>query len=607
MPFPALVVLALAAADLPWSAPTPGARFDALEGRLNELERQSRITITAADRRIADLERVTPKEFDIVHYNVLADQAGSNMAPWFCYGAGLTDAERTALYSRFYEHGDKYKRSKDKGWPVWAEGILSSKRIAAVEAKDRHLFKWEARRERLWAAVESVKCGCRKRSPDLVTLSECDHFDDFWRYHFDMAGYATHWRKRPRDVSNDGCAIAWRRSTFELVASGGFDFGPNAQSTRLDRCCAFALLRWRRDPSVRLLVATAHLERDPQSSDRLITRGFQYGAIFRELLAFAGANDAEDVPVVLTGDLNAKDCDELAGIARTLVRLLSSPTHPLLWSIMDAPTGPTSVTEEREMRIDYVLYQSDRICLTGVGGGVAKADLHAPIPDETHPSDHTPVAARLLLKSKWAQTEDNARQWLACISGTTACRPLSGDALRLAYEYFDKDASGLIQPIQFEAGLQLLGFPGLDTSSIHERFLEAGCPLHQCGYKDTHSWAVDVDQFVQLYTHCIREGSSAMARQVEKAFSAFDLTGSGVMARAEMRSLLLRMASGKLDEARLDEKLDELVGYGEELADGMITLQTFSRWMMSTYKSFLIDPSLVQDSINKTPDFIYSQ
>ena len=61
--------------------------------------------------------------------------------------------------------------------------------------------------------------------------------------------------------------------------------------------------------------------------------------------------------MVLTGDLNAKDCDELAGIARTLVRLLSSPTHPLLWSVMDAPTSATTVTEERNLRIDYLLYQ----------------------------------------------------------------------------------------------------------------------------------------------------------------------------------------------------------------------------------------------------------
>ena len=81
------------------------------------------------------------------------------------------------------------------------------------------------------------------------------------------------------------------------------------------------------------------------------------GVLFRELLAFAGEHDAEDVPVVLTGDLNAKDCDELAGIARALVRLTSAPTHPLLWSILDAPTPATSVTEERALRVDYILYQ----------------------------------------------------------------------------------------------------------------------------------------------------------------------------------------------------------------------------------------------------------
>jgi len=470
---------------------------------------------------------------------------------------------------------------------------------------DRRLFRWSARRDRLWHAVAWHKCGCRTRSPDIITLAEADHFDDFWRPAFEDAGYEAHWRKRPQPRSNDGCAIAWRRSTFELVDTGGFDFGPYLNAEKSDRTCTFALLRWRRDPSVRILVATAHLERDPQSTDRLITRGFQYGAIFRELLAFAGTHDAEEVPVVLTGDLNAKDCDELAGIARTLVRLLSSPTHPLLWSIMDVPTGPTSFTEEREMRIDYILYQSDRIALTGVS---STSHLISAIPDATHPSDHLPVSARLLLKSKWAQTEDNARQWLACISGTTSCRPLSGDALRLAYEFFDKDASGLIQPVQLEAGLQLLGFPGLDTTFVHDKLLEAGCQPHDAMYAwDKDSWAMDVDQFVHLYTHSIKEGSSAMAKQVEKAFAALDTMGAGVMARPQMRQLLQRMASGKLDDAQLDKNLDELVGYSDELADGTITLHTFRRWMMSTYKSFLLDPSLVHDSMDKWPDFIYSQ
>ena len=57
------------------------------------------------------------------------------------------------------------------------------------------------------------------------------------------------------------------------------------------------------------------------------------------------------------------------------------------------------------------------------------------------------VSARLRLKSKHAKMEDDARQWLACVSGTTACRPLSGTALRGAFQYFDTDHSGLIQPV----------------------------------------------------------------------------------------------------------------------------------------------------------------
>ena len=52
-------------------------------------------------------------------------------------------------------------------------------------------------------------------------------------------------------------------------------------------------------------MATTHLERDPQSTDRLISRGYQYGLLFREMLAFAGAHNAEGGPVVFTGDVRA--------------------------------------------------------------------------------------------------------------------------------------------------------------------------------------------------------------------------------------------------------------------------------------------------------------
>ena len=150
------------------------------------------------------------------------------------------------------------------------------------------------------------------------------------------------------------------------------------------------------------------------------------------------ANDQAAAVATLSGDLNAKDCDELAGIARALVRLTSAPTHPVLWSILDAPTPATTVTEERALRIDYILYQSTALQLRGVG---QLPRLVSPIPDAVHPSDHVPVSARLLVRPSWAQVEDDARQWLACISGTTSVRPISGTALRAAFTYFDKVSS----------------------------------------------------------------------------------------------------------------------------------------------------------------------
>ena len=304
--------------------------------------------------RLTDLERVAPKDFELLHLNVLADDFGTNKDPWFCYGAGLTPGERVELtrcYNAPRKDGKENRRLADKGWPGWAKSVLSAERIKAVEEYDARIFAWECRRERLWQTVayHSIGNAVCERSPDIITLSECDHFDDFWRERLESHGFEAVWRKRPRKRSKDGCAIAWRASTFFLISSGGFEFGTSREAADeclinpVDRTCCFALLAWRRDPSVRLLVATTHLaRRNGQGASGAAgasarARGFQYGAIFRELLAFATANGAEEVPVVLTGDLNAKDCDELAGIARALVRLLSSPTHPCALTGLDLP------------------------------------------------------------------------------------------------------------------------------------------------------------------------------------------------------------------------------------------------------------------------------
>jgi len=584
-----------------------------VDARASSLERRLQKQGTVLERleeRTADLERVAVKEFEILHYNVLSNYSATNMLPWFCYGCNVTAAERAEMHRRFYAPGPTgFKRVRGKGWPTWAEEVLSPERRAAVEAYDALHFGWERRCERLIAAVCRHRVGCRERAPDILTLAECDCYDEFWRERLLQRGYASTWRKRPRS-SIDGCAIAWRSSTFELLASGGYDFG-SALSRSPDRTCHFALLAWRRDPTVRLLVATTHLARNPESDEQLLARGYQYGSLFRELLAFAAAHGAEDVPVVLTGDLNAKDCDELAGIARALVRLLSTPTHPLLWSVLDAPTPATTVTEERTLRIDYVLYQSESLSLTGVS---QLPTLDAPIPDAEHPSDHLPVSARLVVRPHWARVEDDARQWLACVSSNTAVRPLSGDALRTAFTYFDKDGSGLISLVQLEAGLQSLGFPGLDSSKVREALRAAGCETSAGESRSLHphlawisrratddrSWAMDLDQFVHVYTHFAQQATAASssARQLDLAFKALNPNHSGVVSRHELQQALRSMCSAPLDEPRVEAVLREL-----EDGAGTISLASFTNWMMGRYTSSLEDPSIIADSMSKVPNY----
>ena len=90
--------------------------------RLEERLDEQAALLAAQSGRIADLERVAPKEFEVVHYNVLSDQAGTNLQPWFCYGADLTPAERKLLHDNFYAKGKDYKSQPRKGWPEWAEG-----------------------------------------------------------------------------------------------------------------------------------------------------------------------------------------------------------------------------------------------------------------------------------------------------------------------------------------------------------------------------------------------------------------------------------------------------------------------------------------------------
>eukprot|EP00326_Haptolina_ericina_P044841 CAMPEP_0181258620 /NCGR_PEP_ID=MMETSP1096-20121128/50873_1 /TAXON_ID=156174 ORGANISM="Chrysochromulina ericina, Strain CCMP281" /NCGR_SAMPLE_ID=MMETSP1096 /ASSEMBLY_ACC=CAM_ASM_000453 /LENGTH=161 /DNA_ID=CAMNT_0023357013 /DNA_START=150 /DNA_END=635 /DNA_ORIENTATION=- len=161
--------------------------------------------------------------------------------------------------------------------------------------------------------------------------------------------------------------------------------------------------------------------------------------------------------------------------------------------------------------------------------------------------------------------------------------------------------------------MQTLGFPGLDSNFIRRTLIRSGCDKsagerigESAGsnpFKShDHSWAMDLEQFVQVYTHCVQRGSSAVAQQLEMAFASFDSNGKGILTIQQLREALHRVASAPVDEDRLQVVLDELAN-----ENGDITITSFSDWMMTTYQSFLKDPSRVADSITKWPDFVYNQ
>ena len=79
----------------------------------------------------------------------------------------------------------------------------------------------------------------------------------------------------------------------------------------------------------------------------------------RSLADFTIEHDAFQSPVIFVGDLNCTSFDTLRGFANA-VTILNKDTHlhPFSFDCNDVPTGATSVTTARCMRIDAIMYQA---------------------------------------------------------------------------------------------------------------------------------------------------------------------------------------------------------------------------------------------------------
>jgi len=424
------------------------------------------------------------------------------------------------------------------GWPAYGEGILTPAEIAEIERRNEY-FKWESRGEKIVAEL-------LKADADVISLVENDkqtYFAERLRRTWDSV-----FHKRPREASPDGCSIFWRSSKFRLEASYGLDFVDGMcrkGREKRDRSCLMVLLRWIVGGKPLVIVST-HLAKDPYDPSQTATRVRQVAQIMEGLTEFTLQHRAYEAPVILMGDLNARHFGEIRGIARTVWQVKGSRIHKFLWNASDVPTGPTSITEARQARIDVVQYMSSQLEILEVKD-VPKLSPGDVIPNETHPSDHFPVGVTFLLKDDYQINKACARAWLECVAGREKVHPLTDFELRNAFEFFDRDRSDLLDRNDLEEACCELGSTNFDVD------VQRG--LLECFPDQTITW----QNFVRAYEALLTAEKMRCIGDLEYAFKYF------------------ARGSGRIQVSTLEKAFREIcpISFSDEEVSGMIARLEF--------------------------------
>ena len=295
-------------------------------------------------------------EFVVAQYNILAGYLGDNTQPWFLYGLDLSSERREAIFKKFYEKGEDGTYA-NAGWPKYVKGILTDEEQAIVEKYNEKHFRWDGRKDKLITVIKSCHA-------DLISLVECDNYESFFLPNLKAAGYAAVYKQRPRKSSADGCAIFYKVGVFSLIASDCFEFVDrlDAKGREVkDRVGLVALLQ--HSSGRQVIFISTHLARNPEDPKQTSSRAKQTAQLLKGLTDFAQANHALDAPVILAGDLNTTNIQQIANIARVVFELCSEAVHPFIFTASAPRSLPTSVTTTRKMCIDYLFVQVRADCL----------------------------------------------------------------------------------------------------------------------------------------------------------------------------------------------------------------------------------------------------
>lgn len=532
----------------------PDSQSAAAPGNAGEVKRLQSELIEAR-REVKSLRNVIrrrPFSFTVGQYNILAGYLGNNMEPWFLYGVDMPPERRAAIVAKHGERGPDGKHC-NVGWPNYVNGILSEVEQAAVKREHDKVFAWEQRKDKLLTVIEDMDA-------DLLSLVECDHYEDHFKPALEAMGYESVWQKRPRKSSADGCCIAWNSSIFEKVASNSCEYVDRVcdETQRLskDRVALLVLVRVRITGQLFVMVST-HLTRNPEDPKQDFLRARQVGQVIQSLAMFAQEHDAMHAPVICAGDMNCTSFERLRGLANVVAIMKQYPlVHPFSFDCADVPSGPTSVTSSRCSRIDAILYQSHMLELVDMHE-LPDLSMKSPIPNETHPSDHLPVVAQFTMRSNLHLTYQLAKDWFWVTAGRRGALPLDAWQLHKSWTVFDYDGFGHCSledlhkvvhrifgfvPPELDVLLETLPDEGLDYKTFvgcyHDALIDKGLPGIQDFRAAFGAFDNDGDELIDLeeLIEVLRVSSPIPGGDdsVIKAFASMDKNEDGKVSFAEL-------------------------------------------------------------------------
>ena len=531
-----------------------------------------RQTVTSLQAKVQLLERrlgAAQKDFIVAQYNILAGYLGDNRQPWFLYGIHMPMERRHEIFKKFYEK-DKRGNLVNKGWPKYVKGILNEQEIEIAEQIHEKHFSWEKRKARILEKITQLDA-------DLLSLVECDNYEEFFLPNLQRLGYGSLYKRRPRQCSADGCAIFYRQGIFQLEASHGMEFIDDIKQDTCykDRVGLMALFS--HASGRRLIFVSTHLARNPEDPLKTQVRAKEVAQLLYQLTKFATQHDAMDVPVMVAGDMNATNVREIGGVARVVFELAAEPAHPFVFAATAPRSMPTSVTSSRKVCIDYLLLQSGRLEVVD-SFEMEHLSQRNPIPNEKHPSDHLPLVFRVGFKKHSSMMQDFAAMWTITVlaelqihvvlAETALLRP---SELSIAFDFFDVKDDGYCGSGDLATCLSELkmGERINELLQVLERQLERTV---------TEESPLTYVEFVRVYQHCLLRQKEYFYDRMGCVYSFFGLDRGSALGYDELREAFVKTCPFEVSTQAFKEVYDRV----DSNKDGKITVDELFHYLLES-------------------------